>query len=293
MFMPLTGVIILSIAWSVYWFAAMQFVQDAVRSRRVQVEGDGFSLSCSAETWSGFPFRFEFTCANPRVLKQNVSILESRSLQAVAQAYYPWHVLLLFDGPSRLSPIIGQSVQVHHDRALVSLRFRDTVEPEVSMEIANIRAEDHFEARSIMAHTRPEGAGQHGVAIAVEGFHHQRADHPPLDIESASLLSSLKPGRQLEVRDIVLKQRAVTWSGRGEITLDAEKRIAGTLHTRTNDLDGLLAIIDPHVEMNDQQRATFKTIIGLLGQQAEADIIARDGELYVGPFKIANLLPLY
>ena len=45
--------------------------------------------------------------------------------------------------------------------------------------------------------------------------------------------------------------------------------------------------------MSDQQRAAFKTIMGLLGQQAEADIIARDGELYVGPFKIANLLPLY
>ena len=41
------------------------------------------------------------------------------------------------------------------------------------------------------------------------------------------------------------------------------------------------------------QVASLRKMLGLLGNESRADITARDGQLYVGPFKIADLIPLY
>ena len=34
-------------------------------------------------------------------------------------------------------------------------------------------------------------------------------------------------------------------------------------------------------------------MLGLLGNEAKAPLIAQDGVLYLGPFKVAELQPLY
>ena len=292
MVMPLAAAVLLCVAWSIYWFVASSIAKETLVGERAGLARRGISLTCSSEIWGGFPFRFEFSCANPSVTRLDAPLFKSANLKAIAQAYYPWHVLVLLDGPTGISHGYGETFTVNHQRALASLLFRNTAGPEFSMELPNAKIDSLFDAKSIQIHTRPEGGGTQGLAISMTGVHHQRPGRPHLDIDSVDLLGTLQLDRQLQVHSIVLKRKEITWQGTGEVRLDPQTRIAGTLHTETNDLDGLLAILEPHLVMTDQQRLAFKTVMGLLGQQAKADVIAKDGELYIGPFKIAELLPL-
>ena len=292
MVMPLIAVVCLCILWSIFWFVASGIVQEQVATARATAARSGLSLACASETWGGYPFRFEFTCASPVIEARQSHRLEAGRLEAVAQAYYPWHVLVLVDGPTQVSSVKAGVLRIDHGRAITSFRFRDGPEPEFSLEIPKVRIPDLFNASEVLLHTRPEPEGAHGVAVSMSGVHHQREGHPPLDVDSATLLASLSRSLVLDVHNVDLKRQDVTWHGTGTIQLDPGKRIAGILHTTTNSLDGLLAILEPHIKMTDQQRTAFKAVMGLLGQQAKADIIAKNGELYIGPFKIADLMPI-
>lgn len=292
MVLPLAVVLFLGIAWTIYWFFASFLARDTFAERRAELARAGMELSCASERWGGFPFRFEYTCVRATFSSARSAAVETGSLEAVAQAYDPWHIILLIDGPTRLRHPSGVDVTAAHGRVLASLSFRQRSEPEITIELPGLRVPGIIDAASILVSTRPEGPGLHGIAISAKGLHHQRPGLPALDLDAANLVGTLQPSRNLHVDNVVLQVETVTWSGTGDITLDDQKRIAGTLHTQTNDLDGLLAIIEPHIEMADSQRQTFRSVLGLLGKEAKADIIARDGELFIGPFKVANLLPL-
>ena len=292
MVMPLAVVVFLGIAWTIFWFVASSYASGAFTERRAELARAGVDISCARERWGGFPFRFEFACAGAKLSWAGSTAIEIGSFEAVAQAYYPWHIILLVDGPTRLSLPSGLVFKGTHARALASLVLRGSSEPEVTVELADVHVPETIDAASIVISTRPEGSGLHGVAVSAMGLHHQRPGQPPLDIDVANLVGTLQPSRNLHVDNVALQAEAVTWSGTGDVTLDDRGRIAGTLHTQINDIDGLLALIEPHIEMADSQRQAFRSVLGLLGKDARADIVAKDGELFIGPFKIADLLPL-
>ena len=292
MVMPLIVVVCLGVLWSIFWVVASGIVQEQAATARATAARSGLSLACASESWGGYPFRFEFICVAPVIEAKQSYRLEAGRLEAVAQAYYPWHVLVLLDGPTNVSSTKAGVLRIDHSRAIASFRFRDGPEPEFSLELPKVNIPDLFGASEVLLHTRPEPEGAHGVALSMSGIHHQREGRPSLDVESATLLATLRRDLVLDIHDVDLRSQDVTWHGTGTMELNAGRRIAGVLHTSTNSLDGLLAILEPHIEMADQQRAAFKAVMGLLGQQAKADIIAKNGELYIGPFKIANLLPI-
>ena len=290
--MPLAIVLLLTAVWTAYWFFASTYARKAVEEGRARLAQSGMALTCGRETWGGFPFRFEFTCTAPALIAHGIAAIQPASIEAVAQAYYPWHILLLIDGPTRITSASGVTLAASHKRALASFLFRDSTEPEFSMEVPELDVPGILSARSVMIFTRPEGNGKHGLAITIKDVHHRRPGKLPLDVGQANLLGTLKSARSLQVDGLTLQQGTVTWSGEGEIGLDHQFRVSGLLRTQTNDLDGLLAILDPHIEMTGTQRQAFRAVLGLLGQRATADVIAKDGELFIGPFKIADLLPL-
>jgi hypothetical protein len=59
-----------------------------------------------------------------------------------------------------------------------------------------------------------------------------------------------------------------------------------------------MKFISPIFALNDQDGATIKNLVSLTGSDAatnttKADFIARDGALYWGLLKLADLKPLY
>ncbi|MGL6181216.1 MAG: DUF2125 domain-containing protein, partial [Aestuariivirga sp.] len=139
MLFPLFAVLALGLAWSAYWIIASSLAQTAVAERRTALAERGQRLDCSEERWGGFPFRFAFTCADPVLTADTAGTAQASRLRAVAMAYNPWHLLLLVDGPTRLSRRDGAGLTLNHEGILASLRFRDqTTPPDVSIELPTL-----------------------------------------------------------------------------------------------------------------------------------------------------------
>ena len=81
--------------------------------------------------------------------------------------------------------------------------------------------------------------------------------------------------------------------GSGALSLDPQHRIAGKLETETNDMQALLALVGPQLGLSESNLANIQTMLSFMGNGAKVPIIAKDGALYVGPLKAAELPPLY
>ena len=138
MFLPLAAVLVLFGAWSVYWWIADTLAQQTMAAQRVQLASRGMSLVCGKERWGGYPFRFEFDCSEPTLSLQGRATVSASHLLAVAQAYNPTHVILLIDGPTRVTAAGAPPIDATHGRALVSLKVKGRHDGELEAEIPQL-----------------------------------------------------------------------------------------------------------------------------------------------------------
>jgi hypothetical protein len=291
--LPLLTVIAISTLWSVYWYFAIAAAQQTFASERNSLKARGLTLSCTQESWGGYPFRFEFDCASPKIAAGSRLELRTANLLAIALAYNPWQVVILIDGPTTISGLSATPVTAEHGRAIGSVTLRSEGEASLSVDLPKLAVPGLLTSDRVRLDTRPAQNEQTELAISIGRTNYQPVGRPELIIEHGDLHGSVADDRILNIDRVRLEQGEVRYWGRGEVHLDGLNRLAGKLSTETNDLNGLLAILEPHLKMTPDEKTRLRTMLGLLGKATKADIIAQDGQLYVGPFKVSDLIPLY
>ncbi|MGH6906605.1 MAG: DUF2125 domain-containing protein [Aestuariivirga sp.] len=291
MLAPLAASLVVFLLWSGYWLVANSTAQKYAALYRDQLAERGFSFVCDAENWGGYPFRIEFTCEKPVINFPGGRSFRSQALFAVAQAYDPTHVIVLADGPSKAVLPNNEIKKLAHGQAVVSIVARSGG-TSISAEIPNFDSADVFAAENIQLHTRPAADGGNDIALTITGAVYRPFDQPPLMIDRAQALGTLK-GEVIDITEMQIAQGNVKLWGKGAAHLDAAHRIAGQIEVQTNDLKGLFQIIDPYISLSQQDRAALLTLLGLFGQGAKAPLVARDGDIYLGPVKLGELAPLY
>lgn len=293
MLLPLAGVIALGVVWSIYWWIALGYAKAEFANERARLSGHGYDLKCETEDWAGYPFRFEFECRRPIVSLPEGARIESGNWLAVALAYKPWHVIILMNGPTTAVTPDGGFMELRHARAAASIVFDSNQMPAISMELNKVEIAGKLTLEHLLVHTRQGTSGTMDVAASAERFQWSSSNGALLDIDSGKLSGKFAPEPVFDVESVDLRKNNIRYWGSGPVALDNLHRLKGQLSTKTNDINGLLDIIMPLLLMDDSQKANLRMMLGLLGQNAKADIIALDGELYIGPFKVADLLPLY
>lgn len=293
MFAPLIVVVVLAFAWSAYWFVAIGVAQQTVVEQRANFGGRGITLACSEESWGGYPFRFEFTCTKPLVSVEGIGQVTANKVLIMALAYNPKQLVVLSDGPATILKSGVTELALRHARVLASITFDGNWNPSLSMEIPQFEIPQLLTIRKLMVFTRPDPLNALGLAASFEALHWQRPKRPELLIDTGQLVGGLTPSFSLNVDEVSLSRENVRYWGSGQLSLDSLHRPSGKLETETNDLKGLLDILEPHFEMKDQEKANLRMILGLLGQQAKADLVFHEGEFFIGPYRISDLVPLY
>jgi hypothetical protein len=293
MLLPLAAVLLLALLWTVYWFIAAGVAKTRFAEERSKLAAQGVTLACASEDWGGYPFHFEFTCGSPALRLQGQAEIKSSELLLAALAYAPWQIVALLDGPSTFEASGVPSRTADHQRAIAALTFDRDWKLNVSADVPALAIQDLGTAARVMLHTRPSGAGGIDIAISAKDVLFQPPDGPPFSISEGELLGTLSSNSSLTVERLSLQQNEIRYWGTGTLELDAAHRPTGRLDTQTNDLNGLLSLLDPHLQLTDEQKAALRSMLGLLGSEAKAPLIARDGILYLGPFKLAELTPLY
>jgi hypothetical protein len=259
MFYPLAGMLLLSLVWCGYWFIAFLGAKEFIQAKRLEFAGQGMELTCARESWGGFPFRFEFQCETARLQVNENYDIQTTKVLAIAQAYNPLHVIMLVDGPTSID-----QTTVVHDRALISVT--------VNKNWLDLAA-DTTELTVI----QPE--------------------NPPITVSSAELVGRLA-GQTLDISSLKISQGTVEFAATGTVSLDPQHRLAGRLSSQTNDIDGVMEFIAPIFALNEQDRTTITNLVTLTGSDpatktTKADFTAKDGALYWGLIKLADLTPLY
>lgn len=293
MFLPLAIILFLALLWTVYWFVASSSAKDRLASERARLAEQGLVLTCTQEEWGGYPFHFEFSCSSPIVRYQDRAELRPSKLLLVALAYAPWQIAALVDGPTTLAAEGLVPTEIGHERALAALTFDKSWQPSFAAEIPGIAVGGIGKADKLMLFTRPSASAGTDVAIEASGMALSFDDRPPLTVDSGSLKGTLQPDDRFRLDQFELKQGALRYWGSGMLALDEQRRITGRIDTETNDIQALLAAVGPQIGLSDDKLANLRTMLGLLGNGAKIPILAKEGILYVGPFQVAELKPIY
>lgn len=293
MVLPLGAVLLLGLLWSGYWMVASGMAKSHFAQERATLEGKGVALACTQESWGGYPFHFEFLCTSPRLTVENRAEIRLQQLRLTALAYAPWQVVGLLDGPSIVSAEGLTPTEARHGRIIAAVTFgSESKLPKLSAELPTLAVSGLGQAEKLILHTRPSEGGGTDVAVSLTKGEIQLPERPPLALAQADVLGRLTPQETLAVDRVELQQGAVRYWGSGEITLDAMGRPAGKLETETNDVDGLLALVATQLKMREDQVSSLRAVLKLLGSEAKLPFIAKDGVLYLGPFRVADLPPL-
>ncbi len=291
--MPLAAVLLVALLWAVYWVVASGVVQSRFADARSRFAAQGLTIACTREVWGGFPFHFEFSCSSPAVKLGNQAEIRSSDLLLTALAYTPWQIVALVDGPSTFTGNRTGTKTAEHQRAIAALTFDRNWKISLSAEIPALSVTGQGGAARVMLHTRPSVKGVMDVAASAKDMILQTPGRPALSIAGGEFLGTLLPGKSLSVERFELHENSTRYWGAGSLALDSTNRLSGKLETQTNDLDGLLAILDPYLALTVEKRAALRSVLALLGNEAKAPLIAQDGVLYVGPFRLTDLQPLY
>lgn len=304
MFYPLAGMILLSLVWCGYWFIAFSGAKELIQAKRLEFAGRGMELACARENWGGFPFRFEFQCKTAKLQfihgNETYNVKTTKFL-AVAQAYNPLHVILLVDGPTSID-----RTTVSHDRALISVTINLSQDWDASLEAAGVNAQDLFTAGQLKLFARKIN-GRLDLAASTKELKVVQPENSPITVSSAELVGQTSAsllterrlaGQSLEISSLKISQGPVDFAATGTASLDAQHRLSGKLSSQTNDIDGVMKFIEPIFALNEQDSATIKNLVTLAGTDpatntTKADFSARDGALYWGLIKLADLAPLY
>jgi len=304
MFYPLAGMILLSIVWCGYWFIAFSGAKELIQAKRLEFVGQGMELACARESWGGFPFRFEFQCETAQlqfIRGTQTSNVQTTKILAVAQAYNPLHIILLVDGPTSID-----RTAVIHDRALISVTVSLNQDWDASLETASVNTPNLFTASQLKLFARKIN-GRLDLAADTKDLTVIQPDRSPITVSSAELVGQTSAslltqrrlaGQTLEISSLKISQGPVDFAATGTVSLDPQHRLAGKLSSQTNNLDGVMKFIEPIFALNEQDSATIKNLVTLTGSDpatntTKADFSAKDGALYWGVIKLADLTPLY
>ena len=293
MFLPLGFVLFLLLLWSAYWFVAIGQAKGRFAAERAALAAQGMVLQCRQEEWGGYPFHFEFTCSSPVLTYAGRTEIRSAGLLLVALAYAPWQVAALIDGPTSLATSGGVHTEITHQRALAAVTLDGQGKLSLSADLPQVSASGVGKADKLMLFTRPAATGGTDVALQGKQVTFQPPGRPPVTVDTGSIQGTLLPDHTFRLDKFELAQGTLRYWGSGTLGLDQQHRLSGQVDTETNDSQALLAIVGPQSGLSDSKLANFRTVLSLLGSGAKAPVIAKDGALFIGPFQISELAPLY
>ncbi|MGE0006375.1 MAG: DUF2125 domain-containing protein [Parvibaculaceae bacterium] len=300
--LTLAGIVLLVVLWCAYWVIASGMLRERFEGERARLARGGIALECKAAHWGGFPFRFERDCVAPSLVADGETI-QAGNLLLVMQAYMPNRAIALIDGPVTTA----SGLTITHERAMASARFSGLRSWQATLEAPKLRAPPYGSAERLLVSARDTGQDRLDVALdaATAEILLDRglllkldevslAGNVPREVIGRDLLAALaRGGGKIGISSLRLKKGDLVVTAKGEIGLSTAGRLDGHLVTTTNRLDLLMAELEQDFGLSDKDARTLGTMIGLMqpGKTTDVtvDLIAKDGKLYWGPVKLAEL----
>ena len=290
MVLPLAAVTAAAVLWSIYWAVALQVARGEFAKERARQAEKGITLKCREENWGGYPFRFEYRCANPVAAHDGHLALAATELRAVAMAYKPWHLIAFLAGPTGLTVPGQPPLQVTHDLAQASVIVQSATSARLTMNINAVNAGGLLQARNILISARTSDLRQADYNITATALKLAPPGLPPLSADTFTSQGTISNAQVLVIESATLLQGDLALSASGQMELDELRRPKGQITIKTNNAARLLALLQTAYQLSDQEQSAFAALLAVAGNQLT--LTANDGQLFAGPLNIGDLQPL-
>jgi hypothetical protein len=256
--------------WSAYWVFALDKAGNRLAALRQTLKQSGTGIDCGRERWSGFPFRIALACTPLSITVSAGSapiIIGLSRIDLLAQAYDLHHVIAVASSPIDIAGLGENALSLRHRKAVVSFEESGTA--------GN---------RSIRIIAAAEGLTADAPFLR---------DHP---LDALSVEGTLSTGPLLLTIDgLDLRAQQIGVHGSGNVALDEQRRLAGMLKLSVDRLDLLLADLDRAGLLSEKESAgaSLLALLGAKNRRVTVELKLDRGRVYLGPFKLGELPPLW
>lgn len=304
--LPFAGFLALCLIWSGYWFWLSTTTRAAMQEWRSEQARQGMALDCANESWGGFPFRIEVRCSPGRVTRAGQSVTFTK-LTIMAQAYRLRHLLILNDGDTILADGARETT-IRHEGAIASLILRKDGDLQADAQITAIEA-DGISAAKLNLHIRRQ-ADVLDLSIGIADAQAGILPGEPVTMAHLLLNANASPapaildtraiaamGTRFTLTQAELHTGQTRFVGSGNFGIMSDGRADGAMSGRLTNLDHLLEELARRGLITPEARLGAGALLGLLGGNGQdgikIDIAARQGELWLGPFRLGELPRLF
>ncbi|NNE21102.1 MAG: DUF2125 domain-containing protein [Rhizobiales bacterium] len=280
------------------------------------------ALTCSTDTWSGYPFKMALDCQDPALhLNRGRTKIIPKTLSAVVRAPKLRTVLIHFEGPTVIendelpAPVTVNhapaTVRVHMEnrrsfRAKTELSFLAVTQTDNRLaDIETLRletrlrrgAEHHIDIdadiTNLIIHTDDQ---QQVILAAVKALiNADNVPHEPAANGAEWLKAAAGLETQFNVEAFTARYGATELHAEGTVIIEGTGTLDGNIKTRVTKLDAILAELRKRKVLTRKKARTASTLLGLFdkGDGVTADLRLKSGELFWGPVKLGRQIPLF
>lgn len=327
---PSVVLILLALGWSGFWYYAAGKSEEILDRLMAREAAAGRQYSCASRNVSGFPFRFELRCREPRLelaASPASIIMQARDAVALAQVWQPTHLILEVTGPATYSEAGAQpSAEARWKLLQASVRGTPGNPDRLSVVVDDV-AIDRVAAPQnetivragrleIHARTSPESKPNDvvlDIATRAIGMSAPAIKVEALDADIEGTLRGLKDlrakpikarlqelqqaGGRLTINKARLQQGGAIGAGTGSLGLTPSARIEGSLRLTIAGFESVVKLLTSNERTQAGMLAGLSLLRGkneLEGKRA-IDLPLRfvDGNAYLGPIPIGQVPALY
>jgi len=307
--------------WSAYWMVLSGRVETMLRATLADPLPDGTVATCSPLAVAGYPFRIEARCGTVAADLPDGTRLSAGSLVAVALAYDWRRAIIELDGPLAVVPAAAPPLEASWTTARASVTRAGALlanaDVAVVEPVVTLAGTAFASAAEVEAHARrtPGPDGGSDLAVSAKGLSAAQLPLPvPLDVaavvqvgDGGAVLRGRGPLVEgigeaplpISVRSLSVAAAGARLSATGDLTLDAEGRLDGSLAVTVVDVPALAGLLARLLPPDSPLPTAIAGAVAALGRDAgdggrTVPVTIRRGRASIGFIPLGRLprLPL-
>ena len=326
---PFALLVAAAAAWSLAWYLRAEDIVARLGEWRSWAAQHGTILVCEEEATGGYPFRFTFECTSPVVTVgagAGSHRLVAQRLHAVALIYDPRHVIIEIDTPAEIrAPDRRMLAAGGEDAMRASVELTEGRLGRLSVVLPAIEVmqdgpggpfltaewgEIHMRLRrdeAALDLALKSGAAKllrpdHGDHIDIDSLDAVAVINDLPDADAADFGTWLEAWRAgggiAEIQRLSFDSPELGGDAAGTVNLTAAGLVEGALDARLTKIDAFIDALERRGVIDANQKQILRGAAGIFASVSEGRptvrlaVRVRDGEIYLGPVRVATLPPL-
>lgn len=303
------------------WFWAKSEAQTRFADQQKHLDRKP-ALTCSNDTWSGYPFQMKLDCKDPKIfLSRGRTEFTPQTMTAIVKAPKLRTVLVHLEGPTVITNEKLQApVELKHAPVTIRIHIasKELIKAEAELSSVAISQSSTLLAsiEQLRLETQLQRADEHNIDINADLTNLIVNTEDDQQVILAAVAAVINAGNvprepaangsewlkaaagldtQFNVKQLRARYGATELHAEGLVTIEGTGTLDGTVKTRVTKLNAFLGELQQRQILTPKKAKAASTLLGLFdkGNGVTADLRLKKGEFFWGPLKLGRQTPLF